>query len=125
MIFYTNSTKHLVGQLKTGKFVLKRFSDGEIYAKIEENVKNKSVWVVASTFAPADNLLELVFLLDALKRCGAKTNLIVPYFGYSRQDRIVEGECFSSKLICGWLKNFNLKKIITLNIHGVSSTGHK
>ncbi len=118
MIFYTNSTKHLVNKIKTGRFVLKRFSDGEIYARIEEKVKNKSVWVIASTFAPADNLIELVFLLDALKRCGAKINLLVPYFGYSRQDRIVEGECFSSKLICGWFKDFNLKRIITINIHG-------
>ncbi len=119
MIFYTNSTKHLVSKLKTGKFILKQFSDGEIYAKVEETVKNKTIWVIASTFAPSDNLIELIFLLDALKRCGARINLLIPYFGYSRQDRIVEGECFSSKIICSWLKNFHLNKIITLNIHGV------
>lgn len=117
--FYTTSTKHLANKIKTkkGKFILKKFGDGEIYVKILEKVKNKKVWVLASTQPPADNLLELFFLLDALKREQAKINLLITYFGYARQDRIERGEAFTSKLICSWLNNFNLNKIYIIHPH--------
>ncbi len=118
-LFYTNSVKYLADKIKIkkGNFLLKKFSDGEIYVKILDEVKNKQVWVLASTNPPADNLLELIFLLDALKREKAKINLIITYFGYARQDRILKKEAFTSKLICDWLSNFNLNKIYVIHLH--------
>lgn len=120
MLFYTNSSKHLVEKIRVrkGKFITKKFGDGEIYVKINENVKNKKVWVLANTITPEDNLMELMFLLNALKALGAKVNVIFSYFSYARQDRIVEkGESLSSKLICDWLKGFGIGKIFIFHIH--------
>src|SRR3989344_4903288 len=100
VLFYANSAKHLAGNIniRKGKFVIKRFSDGEIYIKINEEVSNKNIWVVGSI--STDGFLELILLLDALKRASAGINLIIPYFGYARQDRFAKGECFSVKVIC-------------------------
>ena len=63
MLFYTNSAEHIANTMKMrkGRFILKKFSDGEIYSRVEENVKGKEVWVLASTQPPADNILELAF----------------------------------------------------------------
>lgn len=120
ILFYTNSTKHLVQKINInkGKFIIKKFTDGEIYVKIKENVKNKKVWVLASTNPPGDHFLELIFLLDALKRAKAKINLLIPYFGYARQDSIVEqGEAFAGKVIADLLTHFTLNKIIIIHMH--------
>lgn len=105
MIFTTSSVSHL--GLATGDFTLKRFSDGEIYVRIDSEVKGKDVWVVGSTNPPADNAFELFFLLDALKRSGARLSLLIPYFGYARQDAPSERECFAGKLMCDWIRKFN------------------
>jgi ribose-phosphate pyrophosphokinase len=121
MLFYTNSARELASKIdvRKGRFEIERFTDGEIYAKIEENVKNKEVWVIGSTFPPAENIIELVFLLDALKREKAKINLLIPYFGYARQDRIFPGESFSAKVICDMLKSFRLKRISVIDMHSM------
>ncbi len=113
-LFYTSSVKHLAKKinLHKGKFTIKKFSDGEIYVEVKEKVKNKSVWVLASTNPPGDNLLELLFLLDALKREKAKINLLIPYFGYARQDRRKEGESLSAEVVSNLLKQANKIKII-------------
>jgi len=119
-VFYTNSAEHVASKLRLrkGRFTLKRFSDGEIYCRVEESVKGKSVWVVASTEPPGDNILELAFLLDSLRRGGAKTNLFILYFGYARQDRIAkEGEALSSKVICDLLRRFKPGKVMVLHMH--------
>jgi len=119
ILFYTNSTKHLASKIKVnkGKFEIRRFSDGEIHVKVEQDVKNKKVWVLASTLPPADNILELIFLLDVLKREKAKINLLIPYFGYARQDRLLPGECFSSKIMCDWLRKSRLRNIAVIDLH--------
>lgn len=116
-LFYTNSVKHLAKKinLHKGKFTIKKFSDGEIYVEVKEKVKNKSVWVLASTNSPGDNLLELLFLLDALKREKAKINLLIPYFGYARQDRRKEGESLSAEVVSNLLKQAN--KIRIIHVH--------
>ena len=116
-IFYTSSAKHLISKLPKGKFLIKRFSDQEIYLKIQENVAGKNVCVLGSTFPPAENILELFFLLDALKREKAKIHLIVPYFGYARQDQIKKGEAFSGKILSEWFRDFQLKRIDILSMH--------
>ena len=65
-----------------------QFSDGEMSPLIGESVRGHDVFIVQSTFAPADNFLELLLLIDAAKRASAlNVNVIIPYFGYARQDR--------------------------------------
>ncbi|MBW2992259.1 ribose-phosphate diphosphokinase [Candidatus Woesearchaeota archaeon] len=121
MMFYTNSAKEIANRIKVrkGRFVIKRFSDNEIYVKINENVKNKAVWVLGSTNPPADNILELIFLLEVLKREKARVNLLIPYFGYARQDRVIAGESFSSKVICNLLNSFRPSKIVIIDMHSM------
>ena len=65
-----------------------RFSDGEIQVSYEESIRGQSVFVIQSTMPPADNLMELLLMLDAAKRASAKEVIaVLPYFGYARQDR--------------------------------------
>ena len=70
---------------------IRRFADGEIYIEINENIRGNSVFVIQSTSNPAnDNIMELLLVIDALKRSSAKTiTAVIPYFGYARQDRKV------------------------------------
>jgi ribose-phosphate pyrophosphokinase len=120
MLFYTNSAEHIAAtmRMKRGRFILTKFSDGEIYSRVEENVRGKDVWVLASTQPPADNILELAFLLDSLSRGGARINLMILYFGYARQDRIAKkGEALSSKVVSDLLQKFHLNKTLVLHIH--------
>ena len=72
-----------------GKAQVSRFSDGEVYVQINENVRGEDVFVVQSTSYPAnDNLMELLICIDALRRASAKRiTAVLPYFGYARQDR--------------------------------------
>jgi ribose-phosphate pyrophosphokinase len=71
-----------------GMLELKRFSDGEIWVKFGENIRGREVFLIQSTNPPAENLLELLIMIDAAKRASAKRiNAIIPYFGYARQDR--------------------------------------
>ncbi|HYB03961.1 MAG TPA: ribose-phosphate diphosphokinase [Nitrososphaerales archaeon] len=120
MLFYTHSAEHIAKRMsmKKGEFILTKFSDGEIYSRVEENVKGKKVWVLSSTQAPGDNILELLFLLDSLQRGGAKVNLMILYFAYARQDRIVKsGEALSSKVISDLLGMFKLDTISVVHMH--------
>jgi len=120
MLFYTNSAEHIANAMKMtkGRFILTKFSDGEIYSRVEEDVRGKDVWVLASTQPPADNILELAFLLDSLSRGGAKINLMILYFGYARQDRIVkEGEALSSKVVSDLLRKSRFDNVLVLHIH--------
>jgi len=79
--------KHL--KLKLINSNIKRFSDGEIYVEVNENIRGNSIFVVQSTDNPAnDNLMELLICIDALRRSSAKNiTAVIPYFGYARQDR--------------------------------------
>ena len=71
-----------------GELSIKRFTDGEIWVKYEENLRGNDVFIIQSTNPPADNVVELALLIDAAKRASAqRINVIMPYFGYSRQDR--------------------------------------
>ena len=95
MIFSGNSNLDLSqkivknAKISLGKCKVDAFSDGEIQVKIDENVRGKDIFVVQSTSAPAnDNLMELLIMIDALKRASAqRITAVLPYFGYARQDR--------------------------------------
>ena len=67
---------------------LRRFADGEIFVKIDENVRGRDVYIVQPTNPPAENMMELLLLMDAAKRASAaRVTSVIPYFGYARQDR--------------------------------------
>ncbi len=122
IVFYTTQIRHLASSiaLKQGNYLIKKFSDGELYIKVEEDVRGKIVWIVAATCPPADSLLELFFLIDALQREHAIINLFITYFGYARQDRAEPGEALSSEVICNFLKTFKLNKIFIIHPHNES-----
>src|ERR1700739_3849294 len=95
MVFTGNANPALAQEvvkilgIPLGKAMVSRFSDGEIQVEIQENVRGKDVFVLQSTCAPTnDNLMELMIMVDALKRASAgRITAAIPYFGYARQDR--------------------------------------
>src|SRR5690606_31881100 len=97
MVFSGNANPDLARKvverlhIPLGDATVSRFSDGEIFVEINENVRGADIFVLQSTCAPTnDNLMELVFMVDALRRSSAgRITAVVPYFGYSRQDRRV------------------------------------
>lgn len=97
-----------------------RFSDGEIRIKIDESVRGCDVFVVQPTSAPAnEHLMELLIMVDALKRASAKSiNVVVPYYGYARQDRKSRArEPITSKLIADLLTTAGVNRVITVDLH--------
>jgi ribose-phosphate pyrophosphokinase len=121
-VFSTRSCEHLIKQMRVdkGKAVFKKFTDGELYVRIEdEDITNQDVWLLAATPAPAENIMELFFMLDALSRLGAKVHLLMSYFGYARQDRAESGEALSAQVLFTCLRQFSytLEQTIILHIH--------
>ena len=100
--------------------VVKRFSDGEIQIEIDENVRTKDVFVIQSTCHPVnDNLVELLLMIDALKRASARRiTAVVPYYGYARQDKKVAPRVpISAKLIADLLTTAGATRVITMGLH--------
>ncbi|MFH1153393.1 MAG: ribose-phosphate pyrophosphokinase [Pseudomonadota bacterium] len=103
-----------------GKSKLTRFSDGEIQVEINENVRRKEVFVIQSTCAPVnDNLMELLLMIDAFKRSSAsRITAILPYYGYSRQDKKVAPRVpISAKVVADLLTTTGVQRVITLDLH--------
>jgi ribose-phosphate pyrophosphokinase len=103
-----------------GEVDIRRFSDGEIFAEIKENVRGRSVYLIQSTCAPVnDSLMELLIMMDALKRASAKEiNVITPYYGYSRQDRKVSPRTpISAKLTADLLTVAGATRIVSVDLH--------
>jgi ribose-phosphate pyrophosphokinase len=113
--------------LKTvgGKVALKRFRDGEIRVKIEENVRGADVFVIQPTHPPAENLMELLLMLDALKRASAdRITAVIPYYGYARQDRKDEPRVpLSAKLIANLIVVAGADRILTMDLHAEQIQG--
>lgn len=114
--------KAICGYLKRdlGGAKVKRFSDGEIQIEIDENVRSKDVFVIQSTSHPVnDNLVELLLMIDALKRSSAKRiTAVIPYFGYARQDKKVAPRVpISAKLVADLLTTAGANRIITMDLH--------
>src|SRR5258708_5186228 len=100
--------------------MLGRFSDGEIFVEIQENVRGRDVYVIQSTCRPVnDTLMELLIMIDALKRASAKEiNAVIPYFGYARQDRKVGPRTpISAKLAADLVTNAGADRVLTLDLH--------
>lgn len=103
-----------------GKAMVETFSDGETKVEIKENVRGGDVFVIQSTCAPGnDNLMELLFLLDAFKRASAKRiTAVIPYYGYARQDRkVVPRVPISAKLVADLITTSGASRILTLDLH--------
>jgi ribose-phosphate pyrophosphokinase len=99
---------------------VKRFSDGEIQIEIDENVRTKDVFVLQSTCDPVnDNLVELLFMIDALKRASARRiTAVIPYYGYARQDKKVAPRVpISAKLVADLLTTAGATRVITMDLH--------
>lgn len=126
LIFSGNSNKSLaegiVSRLgmRLGAATVSKFSDGEIMVKINESVRGRDVFVVQPTNAPSDtNLMELMIMADALKRASANTiTAIIPYFGYSRQDRASEPRVpITSKLVANLITTSGIDRVVTMDLH--------
>ena len=107
-------------KLKLVNTNIKRFSDGEIYIEINENIRGNSVFVIQSTSNPAnDNLMELLLSIDALRRSSAKNiTAVIPYFGYARQDRkVVPRTSISAKLVSNLITKAGADRVVTVDLH--------
>ena len=99
---------------------IRRFADGEIYIEINENIRGNSVFVIQSTSNPAnDNIMELLLVIDALKRSSAKTiTAVIPYFGYARQDRkVAPRTSISAKVVANLISNAGATRVVTVDLH--------
>ena len=93
--------------IELGKSTVRQFSDGEIQVNIEESIRGKHVFILQSTSSPVnDNLLEILIMVDALKRASAESvNVVMPYYGYARQDRKARArEPITVKIVANILK---------------------
>lgn len=108
-----------------GELSIKRFSDGEIWVKFEENLRGNDVYLVQSTNAPSDNIIELALLIDAAKRASAqRINVIMPYFGYSRQDRKDEPRVpISAKVMMDIFIKAGADRLVTMDLHSTQIQG--
>ena len=107
-------------KIKQGDLDIKRFSDGEIFVEVNESVRGADCFVLQSTNSPVnENLLELFIIIDALRRAAArKVYAVIPYFGYSRQDRKVSDRSpITAKLICDLLVKSGIQEVILMDIH--------
>ena len=107
-------------KLKLVNTNIRRFADGEIYIEINENIRGNSVFVIQSTSNPAnDNLMELLLVIDALKRSSAKNvTAVIPYFGYARQDRkVAPRTSISAKVVANLITNAGASRVVTVDLH--------
>lgn len=97
----------------------KRFADGEIFVRIDENVRGRDVFIIQSTNPPAENMLELLLLIDAAKRASAaRVTAVIPYFGYGRQDRKDQPRvAISAKLMANLVTRAGADRVLSIDFH--------
>ena len=131
-IFALNSNKPLAKKIADavgvplGKTSVDRFSDGEIRINIEESIRGDEIFIIQSTSAPVnDNLMELLIMIDALRRASASTiNVVIPYYGYARQDRKARSrEPITAKLVADMLEKAGADRVIVLDLHAAQIQG--
>ncbi|MFT3681613.1 MAG: ribose-phosphate pyrophosphokinase [Ferruginibacter sp.] len=109
-----------------GKVNIQRFSDGEIGVEFQESIRGQFVFLVQSTFAPTDNLMELLLMIDAAKRASAyKVIAVIPYYGYARQDRKDRPRvAIGSKLVANMLTAAGADRVVTMDLHAPQIQGY-
>lgn len=131
-LFSLNSNKPLAEKVATelgvelGNLKIAHFSDGEIIVNIEESIRGDHVYVLQSTSYPvSDNLMELLIMIDALRRASAKTvNVVMPYYGYARQDRKARPrEPITAKLVANMLQGAGADRVLALDLHAPQIQG--
>ncbi|MFA6467371.1 MAG: ribose-phosphate pyrophosphokinase [Bacteroidota bacterium] len=115
---------HQLGE-PLGKLELQNFSDGEIWVKFIDNVRGADVFIIQTTVPPADNLLELLIAVDAAKRASArKVTVVIPYFGYARQDRKDQPRvAITSKLVANLITTSGADRVICMDLHAPQIQG--
>lgn len=108
-----------------GTLELKRFSDGEIWAKFKENIRGGDVYLIQSTHNPAENMMELLIMIDAAKRSSVSTvTAVIPYFGYARQDRKDQPRvAITAKLIANLISVAGADRVIAMDLHAAQIQG--
>jgi ribose-phosphate pyrophosphokinase len=131
-VFSLNSNVPLAREIakfigvELGKSSVTRFSDGEIQINIEESIRGCDVYVIQSTSGPVnEHIMELLIMIDALKRASAKTiNIVMPYYGYARQDRKARArEPITAKLVANLLETAGATRVICLDLHAPQIQG--
>lgn len=131
-IFSLNSNKPLAKKIadavgvELGKSEVKQFSDGEIQINIEQSIRGGHVYLIQSTSNPVnDHLMELLIMIDALKRASAQTiNVVMPYYGYARQDRKARSrEPITAKLVANMLEKAGATRLLALDLHASQIQG--
>ncbi|MGD8609150.1 MAG: ribose-phosphate pyrophosphokinase [Myxococcales bacterium] len=113
-------------ELPLGRARVSRFSDGEVFAEIKENVRGVDVYVIQSTCAPVnDNLMELLVIIDALKRASAGSITgVIPYYGYARQDRKAAPRTpITAKLVADLLSASGVDRVVAMDLHAAQIQG--
>ncbi len=124
-IFAGRTSKYLAEKIaesygtELGKTTVTEFSDGEFQPCFEENIRGRDVFIVQSTFPPADNLFELLMMVDAARRASAKNIVaVIPYFGFARQDRKDRPRVtIAAKMIANLLTSAGVNRIVTIDLH--------
>ncbi|GAB2539917.1 ribose-phosphate diphosphokinase [Gracilibacillus alcaliphilus] len=117
-------TKHI--GIDLGRTSVERFSDGELQIHIEESIRGCDVYVIQSTYDPVeDHIMELLIMADALKRASARSiNLVIPYYGYARQDRKSRArEPITAKLIADLVQTAGATRVISVDLHAPQAQG--
>ena len=133
MVFTGNANPELAQKvasrlyLSLGKAKVGKFSDGEVAVELNENVRGKDVFVLQSTCAPTnDNLMELIVMIDALRRASAtRITAVVPYFGYARQDRRVRSSRvpITAKVVADMMVTVGVDRVLTVDLHAEQIQG--
>ena len=130
-IFSGNSNKSLAQDIckylnvELGKLNITKFSDGELFVDFEENIRNENVFIIQSTNPPAQNILELLLMLDAAKRASAKNVIaVIPYFGYGRQDRKDKPRVpISARMLIDIISAVGVDRIVSMDLHSAQIQG--
>ena len=131
LVFSGTRTRYLAEKICTdlqcplGNMQVTYFADGEFVVSFEESIRGRDVFLVQSTFPSADNLMELLLMIDAAKRASAKTiNAVVPYFGWARQDRKDKPRVsIGAKLVADMLSAAGINRLITMDLHADQEQG--
>ena len=133
MVFSGNANPELANEIARflgfplGDALVSQFSDGEINIEIRENVRGRDVFVVQPTCAPTHkNLMELILMVDALRRASAgRITAVIPYFGYARQDRRVRSirVPISAKVVADMINNVGVDRVMTVDLHAEQIQG--
>jgi ribose-phosphate pyrophosphokinase len=124
-IFSGRATHYLAQKIaasygkKLGDVLITEFSDGEFQPSFEDNIRGNDIFIVQSTFAPTDNLFELLMMIDAAKRASARHIIaVIPYYGYARQDRKDKPRVsIAAKLVANLLTAAGVQRVITIDLH--------